>query len=182
MTDFAHVTKWLAVCLSMAMVACGPAVALGANSEGVFAQPPVAADIALDADGVFRGQILDSTGKPVAGDHVSLYHSGHFIAQTRTDAEGRFAVSGVRSGIHQVEWKTAGGASVSAVFRLWHDGTAPPNARSSVLMISGDDIARGQHAPGKVWCFLSNPWVTAGLITAAIALPIALTNDSDSAS
>ena len=44
-------------------------------------------------------------------------------------------------------------------------------------------LIRGQYAPprqGRFWRVITNPWVTAGLVTAAVAVPIAITNDSNS--
>ena len=56
--------------------------------------------------------------------------------------------------------------------------TAPPAAQSAALLVSGSDVVRGQNGGLVYW--LTNPWVLAGLIAAAIAIPIALNNHGSS--
>jgi hypothetical protein len=95
-------------------------------------------DAALQAGGTLYGQLVDAEGIPRKAAQVALRHDQRVIAVAKTDAQGRFAVSGLRGGIYQVE-TTFG----SQTYRLWAPNTAPPAARESILLTSGD-IVRGQ--------------------------------------
>ena len=73
----------------------------------------------------------------------------------------------------------------SGVYRLWAPRTAPPAAEKGVLLVTGDGVQLGQ----KGYCdakrseqhfgFLANPWVLAGIVAAAIAIPLAVASNDD---
>ena len=67
-----------------------------------------------------------------------------------------------------------------AAIRVWAAGTAPPNSIAQLKLTTAPaspQVVRGQHCGPGFWGVLTNPWVSAGLITAAIAIPIAVSND-----
>ena len=45
-------------------------------------------------------------------------------------------------------------------------------------MVKGQNVVRGANAP--ILAFLANPWVLAGIVAAAIAIPLALDDDDAS--
>jgi hypothetical protein len=67
------------------------------------------------------------------------------------------------------------------MYRVWTVNTAPPVAQPGAMVVAGQDLVRGQ-ASSPVLRFFTNPWVLAGLVGAAIAIPIALSNDDDDSS
>ena len=134
-------------------------------------------DVALQDDGEFRGIVQRVTGEPAAEAQFVVYDQQQLIAEGTTDRHGRFALPGVQGGLYKVAWKTADGESGAMACRLWAAGSGPPLANQTPIMASQPTTIRGQRPPAKPWCWIANPWVAAGLITAAIAIPIALSDD-----
>ncbi|MCP4786413.1 MAG: carboxypeptidase regulatory-like domain-containing protein [Fuerstiella sp.] len=118
----------IAVCFGV--ILSGPAMA---GAKGVIK------DIELSADGTLYGQIAASQGRPVADAVVQLRYQGAPVAATRSNADGRFAISGVRGGAHEV----VSGASRSPV-RLWARGTAPKGAKPGLVITNKQTVVRGQ--------------------------------------
>ncbi len=142
------------------------------QAAGGSAAPAALADVALGGGGVLRGQVVDPQGNLLAHCEVLVRQQDRAIAVTRTDADGRFAISGLAGGVYQI----AAAESV-AVFRFWAPGTAPPAAQAAALIVAGNGgLVRGQGPGSGVRRFFSSPWVLAGLLAAAIATPIALSN------
>jgi len=153
--------------------------AAGSPSVGA---PPVVRDVELAAGGVLHGQVLDTQGVGVGNSPVMIVARGQEIARTTADTNGRFQFIGLRGDTYNV--LTVGGESTC---RLWAPNTSPPGANQGVaLTVSADPVVRAQYGAcgpcgqGGFWSFVSNPWISAALITAAIAIPIAASNDSGS--
>lgn len=141
-------------------------------------------DVALRDGGYLTGQVLDAAGAPVAATPVAVVDQGRVVATALTGEDGRFTIAGVKAGVYQVA--TDKGVTVC---RLWAPGTAPPAAISDALVVNGDTVVRGAGCGGAgcggagcggVIGFLSNPWVMAGIVAAAIAIPLALDDDDAS--
>lgn len=140
-----------------------------------------ATDVRLSEQGQFLGTLIDQDGRPIAGAEVQLWSSGKVVQDTTSDANGRVSLTPSRPGLYQiVSGETAG------VVRIWNAEGAPPAAKSNVLLVQGP-VVRGQHQPGigagvydgSVVRLLSNPWVFSGLVGAAIAVPIIISNNDD---
>jgi hypothetical protein len=130
------------------------------------------ADVALADGGVLRGQVVDPQGAPLPYQTVAVRQQQRVIASTRTDQDGRFSISGLPGGVYQIA-----SAEGAGVYRLWAPLTAPPAAQPAALIVSGQQVFRGQlGGGGGVRSFLTSPWVLAGLLAAAISIPIALSN------
>jgi len=150
---------------------------------------PAVADVALGNGGVFVGKVVNAQGAPLAKVAVSMQQSGHEVATTTTDAEGVFAVQGLRGGLYQV---VSEGGVVS--YRLWAPNTAPPAANQSALIVTGGEIVNGQYGPpmgvktsnsnGCLAWMRNHPILVAGGVAAAIAIPLAVAaaDDDDPAS
>ena len=79
--------------------------------------------VSLHAHGVIAGEVVDASGRPVAGATVTLYHL-NFITEvktgeTRTNAQGRFGFTDNNS--HLIELQAAAGSATSprVTVRLW---------------------------------------------------------------
>ena len=123
-------------------------------------------DIALREGGVLVGQIVTAEGTAAAKVPVSLQQNGTELVRTVTDANGLYAVKGLRGGVYQV----VSGKTIDT-YRLWTPGTAPPSARDAAMLVEGNAVVRG-----KLGDLLGNPWVLTTIIAAAIAIPIAVSN------
>jgi len=126
-----------------------------------------ARDVALQDGGTLVGQVVDGQGNPLAGARVTVRQMDREVAVTAADAQGQFAVRGLRGGQYQI---VAGGSA--AAYRLWAPNTSPPAAQPRAILVAGPTQVRGQYGPIVGW--LTKPWVLAGLVAAAIAIPIAI--------
>jgi hypothetical protein len=161
-----------------AAVAC---VGMVLPPNALAVESPIARDIALQNGGLLVGQVVDAQGVVQANVPVSIQYGQQEVARTTTDANGIFAAQGLRGG--QYEIITREGASVC---RLWAPGTEPPAAQKAALVVSGENVVRGMPGAGPMkswvnWC-KCHPYITAGTVAAAVAIPLALADDDDSAS
>ena len=173
--NLARTTKVFVVCLAVVGF-CLPQPLLAAGQAD---RSPTVADVTLQKGpqgNVLLGRVLDQQGALQAGLPVALYGSGQKLAEAKTDGKGFFAFSNLRGGVYQV----AAGESVTA-FRAWTPGTAPPAAQPGAMVVTGQDLVRGQRYPirhglGRLQFWLSHPCVIAGIIATAVAIPVAINN------
>ncbi len=160
----------------LASVACigmtCPPIAMASNlADG-------AKDVALRPGGVLVGQVIDPQGAVQPGSVVSIQHHGQEVVRTTTDTNGIFAAQGLRGG--QYNLVTQDGQSFC---RLWAADTAPPAASDSAVVVTDQDVVRGQWGAtqGGLWLdwVRSHPYITAGVVAAAIATPIAIAASDD---
>lgn len=114
-----------------------------AMAQSASAQGPAIRDVALQADSVLQGQLLNKSGTPKASTPVVVAQKGKVVVVAMTDKQGRFSIRGIRGGVYQIESEHANG-----VYRLWAPKTAPPAAKSAVLMVVDDSVVRGQDCCG----------------------------------
>lgn len=156
---------------------------------GAFANEPTsfARDVALRPGGLLVGQVVDAQGAVQAEKSVSIQFGDQEVARTTTDQNGVFAAQGLRGGQYQIV--TEDGQSLC---RLWAENTAPPAADEAAIVVTGQDLVRGQWGGGygnpgygggygSAWLnwVRSHPYITAGIVAAAIAVPIAVADDDD---
>ena len=153
-----------------------------ANTAPNYTALSVPKDVELGRGGVLQGQVLDTQGSGISGSPIVVFTDGKEFARGSADSEGQFQFAGLRGGTYQV--LTEGGG---ATYRLWAPNTSPPGSvRQVAIAVSADPVVRAQHGVGVLcgqggfWSFVSNPWISAALITAAIAIPIAISNDTGS--
>lgn len=149
----------------MAMVGvCLPQTLLAADSA-----KPVVKDVRLWEGGTLLGQVVDAQGQPLPETLVTLRDNKGNAVPTKTDQNGYFAFQGVPSGAYALA-----GAGAEGNYRAWTKQVAPPSAQPGVLMVAGNETLRGQRPLGS---FIANhPILVAGVIAAAIAIPIAVYN------
>ena len=109
---------------------------------------------------------------------IQFHREGHLVAQAVTDANGHFVAHKLTGGVYTVQ--TLGNVEH---YRVWTNEAAPPSALND-LNISGGEIVRGQYdyddVPSGRWGILAHPWLIGLGVAAAIAIPLALDNDSAS--
>jgi hypothetical protein len=139
-------------------------------------------DIVLKDKGVLVGRIVNAQGRPVANSPVSLQAAGRKVVRVVSDNQGRFKATGLNGGVYHVASTGHQGA-----YRLWAPRTAPPTAAKGLSIVSQPvDVVRGQYGSGSTNPFSTagqwiaeHPIITAGVVAAAIAIPIALDDDDD---
>jgi hypothetical protein len=142
-----------------------------------LASSPIAptGDVALRSGGLLVGQVVDAQGVAKAGTLVSIRQGEQEVVRTTSDANGVFAAQGLRGGQYQLFTEDG-----SCACRLWAADTAPPNARPAALVVSGNDVVRGQYgAGGMIGWVKAHPYITAGVVAGAIATPLAFIDDDD---
>lgn len=125
-------TKCASLAVCFGVLVSGPVMA---GTQGIIK------DVELTSHGVLYGQISTSQGKVVPNAVVQLKHQGTAVATAKSNAAGRFAISGVRGGAHEV----VVGAIHSPV-RLWSAGSAPKGAMKGIVVAAEETIIRGQSS------------------------------------
>lgn len=166
------------VCLSccgmlMAQVAQAAGTPAGTFPASVPQSQPVIRDVALQDNGVLRGQVLDAQGAGQAAIPVVVMRQGQEVGRAQTDANGQFAVQGLTGGVYHIATPTG-----VAMYRAWSPRTAPPAATPAAILVPDNSVVRGQFGT-SAFGWLANPWVLAGIVAAAIAIPLALDDDDD---
>jgi hypothetical protein len=181
----------LALLACLGILISGPALEAATAESGpsrLAAGPFTAApDVALDAEGTLHGQVVDVQGNPLGKTAVAVRHRDREVARTVSDESGRFRLSGLRGGLHEI----VVGQSAT-VCRAWAPNTAPPSARPAALVVLGDQHVLGQCGPqgcapqsccpqacNRLKCWLAHPLVICGIIAAAVAIPVAIHNCDD---
>jgi hypothetical protein len=157
--------------IPQAALAAPPATHPIAGDTMTLDAPPsvTVIDVALGDGGVLRGQVVDPQGMPLAGTAVYLRQQQQQVGATLTNTSGSFVLTGLHGGIYQAE-----AAQGQGTYRLWAPRTAPPAAKSAAMIVAGSNTLRGQGGGARSW--LASPWILAGLVGAAITVPIALSN------
>lgn len=128
-------------------------------------------DVELGTGGALRGQVTNAQGAPAAGELVVIEQRGAEIQRVSADDQGRFVADGLRGGVYEVKTRNS-----LQVFRCWANRTAPPAARGQVLLVSDSATVNGQRSFANL---LFNPVTVILGVAAAIAIPLALTNNDD---
>lgn len=151
------------------------------SPTAMAAAPAVApSDVVLHDGGVLVGQVVDAQGVAQAMATVTLANHEREIAQVRADHEGKFNVPGLQGGVYRIASR-----GQESFYRVWAPNTAPPVAQQGVTLVVGQDVVRGQYgAPQGPFTSVAqwiadHPIITAGVIGAAIAIPVALDDDDD---
>ncbi len=126
----------------IACVACFgmlvPQAGLG-YGEPSSRRAPDLVDVRLSAGGTIAGVVVDSTGRVVADSPVILRFNGAVVARTRTNGSGRYAITGLRGGVHQLQTRRGRRAA-----RLWTPEAAPAGAAEMVVIVESQSVVRGQ--------------------------------------
>ncbi|MEK6270673.1 MAG: hypothetical protein N2B57_07960 [Planctomycetales bacterium] len=124
---------------------------------------------------------------------VRLYQAGKLIACIETNSQQAFGFSGLRPGTYQVDWDCPDDSYHTKMVRIWKHDQAPPVAKDYLsLQTVAPPVVRGQYGSGDsnggstspvgMRRIFRNPWISAAIISTAIAVPIAVAYDDDDAS
>ena len=106
--------------------------------DGIRSQ--IARDVELSRQGGLSGHVCSPAGIPISNAAVQLKYQGTIIAETTTNDQGNFLITGVRGGAHDLNV-----GSVSTQLRLWKSGTAPEGAGDDVTIAASEFVVRGQY-------------------------------------
>ncbi len=168
----------LAASLALPAVPCLQAAPPVTPSAPAAAQPtarsapaaPAIVDVALADGGRLAGQVLDSGSIAQPGRPIAVFQHGQLVAAGGSDAAGNFAIEHLAGGIYELQCDGR-----ACVARLWAPGTAPPAARTSLILTTGGEVVRGQTTFGPFtgdWLKGRGPWLIAA--AAIVAVPTAL--------
>jgi hypothetical protein len=146
----------LAAFLTVVLPAC--CLAASGQPEKPAQAVPEVQDVALARGGLLQGQVVDAKGTAMKAIPVSVWFNNQQVAKTVSDDSGRFTVTGLRGGVHQV---TAGQGA--GVYRLWTVDAAPPSATSGAVVVPGEAVVRGQNGY-PVRSILESPVLWGGLM------------------
>jgi hypothetical protein len=122
-------------------------------------------DIGLKSDGAFTGRVVDHTGAAAPKAEIVVRQGQQVVAKTSTDAEGRFAVDGLKGGVYEV----ASGKTVGT-YRVWNETAAPPSAKEQALLVLGENGTRGQFGAASPGAILIAAVAIAALVISIVAL------------
>ncbi|MEM6328922.1 MAG: hypothetical protein AAF790_01605 [Planctomycetota bacterium] len=165
---------------ALASPAFGQAPAGGQTRPGPLVSPP--GDVVLIEGGLLYGQVRGVNAQPTAGAAVRLYTAAGKAVDGRANNRGEFAFRRVGPGVYYLQ----SGQAVELV-RVWPADAAPPAAKAGVLLIGETSTVRAQYAPPSKLNMLvqrtkrvmSNPVAVAGVVAAAVAIPVAVHNADD---
>jgi len=174
-------------------------VAAAFACAGMLVSPAMAApvakqaapsDIALRDGGVLVGQLTSPQGTALEAAPVSIQQNGRELIRVATNDKGEFTVAGLKGGVYQVA-----APGHQGVYRLWAPRTAPPAASNGLMAVAGNQAILGQCGPcgsgscgtgcapgpfaGITGWVSQHPIMTAGIIAAAVAIPLAIDDDDD---
>lgn len=177
-----------------AVLACVGMISAPVTAASPTANQAQPGDVALAPGGALGGQLVTAQGGALTQAPVVIYQNGEEVARTMTDQAGAFRADGLRGGLYDIV-----APGYHGQYRLWAPGTAPPAANQGLLMVAGDQAVLGQScgpygacspaAPACGACggpfaavtgwVAEHPLMTAGIIAAAIAIPLAIDDDDD---
>ncbi len=148
------------------------AVLLSAAGIAGAAQPQapkrtIATDAHLSVNRTWRGTVVTTEGLAIPHARLELTSGNHQrpALYAITNDQGCFQFESVHPGTYLLRC----GDDVR-IYRLWHNGTAPPSADHGTLIVIGDTVSRGNLYD---WAS-SHPILTYGGIATAIAVPTAV--------
>ena len=167
MTVCKHLRAWAVALACLGMLFPAPMLFGDETGQGDYSL--VSVDIALEDGNSLQGVVVDGAGQPSEGVQVALSQYQKQVAAVSTSVDGRFQFELNSGGVYVL---SAGDQRV--LLRCWATATAPPHARTR-LVVQSSDVVRGQIHPAA--CGLANPWVITGVAVAAIVIPVALHNN-----
>ena len=130
-------------------------------------------DVSLGSQNTLWGTVVDRQGQALPGARVALVQHDRQVAQTTTDSQGRFAVANVPWGVY-----TVGAAGGIGLYRLWPERIAPPSASQGVLIVSSEQVVRGQD---RLYEWVADHYLlTCTGIATAIVVPVVLISNENS--
>ena len=70
-------------------------------AAGLVASAKKVVDVVLSPDGTLAGRVVDTRNRPRGGTIVNVHRGRRVVARTRTDADGRYAITDLAGGLYQ---------------------------------------------------------------------------------
>jgi hypothetical protein len=171
------IAAWLAVVAFVIQ----PQLLLAEHLPKASELPVRVVDVALGANGTLTGQLLDRQGRQLPISQI-VVTNGQETWKTYTNEQGHFRLEGLVGSTYQVQ-----AVGQIQIVRAWSEGTAPPQASKSLLLVYDNSVVLGQNCGAPVCGSgvggakhpLANPLIFGGLVAAAIAIPVAIHNSDD---
>jgi hypothetical protein len=138
--------------------------------NGATARPAIS-DIRLDEGDCLQGQLVNLDGQVVEGETLELYRGSHFIQRATSGKNGRFRFEDTMAGVYQIRF-----GSCAVACRAWSHGSAPPVAKSHLIVLSAPPTVRGQQ---PIECLFRNPLFIGLVAAVAVAIPVIIHNAND---
>jgi hypothetical protein len=128
---------------------------------------PKIRDVALNENGNLHGYFVDHIGQPLGGRLIVARQGTQKVRTAKSDASGAFEISGLRGG----NWSVIVGTQTS-LLRVWNAGSAPPTAKSNLLLVRKASIVRGQSIvePEIMTAFDNGALFSAGATLTSVTL------------
>ena len=126
---------------------------------------PTAIDLCVPTGTSIKGRLVTPRGTPVGSANVVIQRGSEPVVTVSTDPEGCFAILALEPGAYTL----TDGTWVQPI-RIWAEGTAPPVAKTEMLVVTQEPIVAGQVSPLRYW--MANPNVMLATAAIAIAVPV----------
>ena len=126
---------------------------------------PTSIDLCVPTGTSIKGRLVTPRGTPVGSANVVIQRGSEPVLTVITDSEGCFAILALEPGAYTL----TDGTWVQPV-RIWAEGTAPPVAKTEMLVVTQEPIVAGQVSPLRYW--MANPNVMLATAAIAIAVPV----------
>lgn len=136
-------------------------VASAETPDGSGGARPSIVDLSLSGDSLLQGQLVDASGNAVDNAQISVWQRDQRLGAIMTGREGRFQIQGLQAGLYRLDCP-----GNSLMCRVWPTDIAPPTAKETVVLVTGDSVVRGQYG-----CF--DPVTTTSLLLGIAGVTLA---------
>ena len=126
---------------------------------------PTSIDLCVPTGTSIKGRLVTPRGTPVGSANVVIERGSEPVVTVSTDSEGCFAILALEPGAY-----TLTDGTWFQPIRIWAEGTAPPVAKTEMLVVAREPIVAGQVSPLRYW--MANPNVMLATAAIAIAVPV----------
>ena len=126
---------------------------------------PTAIDLCAPTGTRIKGRLVTPRGTAVNGVRVAVQRGPESIFNVLTDSQGYFSLPAFEPGVY-----TLTDGTWAQPIRIWAEGTAPPVAKTEMLIVAREPIVAGQVSPLRYW--MANPNVMLATAAIAIAVPV----------
>ena len=104
-------------------------------------------------------------GTAVSGANIAIQRGSESVFDALTDSQGQFSLPAFDPGVYIL----TDGTWIQPI-RIWAEGTAPPVAKTEMLVVAREPIVAGQVSPLRYW--MANPNVMLATAAIAVAVPV----------
>ncbi|MEC7501761.1 MAG: carboxypeptidase-like regulatory domain-containing protein [Planctomycetota bacterium] len=126
---------------------------------------PRVIDLCVPTGTRIEGRLVTPRGTAVSGANVAIQRGSESVFDVLTDSQGQFSLPAFDPGVYIL----TDGTWIQPI-RIWAEGTAPPVAKTEMLVVAREPIVAGQVSPLRYW--MANPNVMLATAAIAIAVPV----------